>query len=59
MFYSFGEIEVIIKLKSQDMSSEIFRRINEVENGAELKVIMNDELFEVFVPNFAQKHRKH
>jgi len=36
MYSGFGELEIIIKPKTEDIKAEIFRRISDVENGAEL-----------------------
>jgi hypothetical protein len=43
MFESFGEIEIIIKPQKGESGTEIFRRIQDVENGAELLYFTENE----------------
>ncbi len=47
MFSSFGEIEIIIKPKTTELNSEIFRRIQDVANGAELLYFTENEFDEL------------
>ncbi len=45
MFSKYGEIEITIKPKTETVKDEIFRRIQDVENGAEL-LYFNETEFE-------------
>ncbi len=47
MFSAYGEIEIIIKPQSDVMKTEIFRRIQDVENGAELLYFTEKEFDEL------------
>jgi hypothetical protein len=47
MFSNYGEIEIIIKPKSENIKDEIFRRIKDIENGAEL-LCFNEKEFDEF-----------
>jgi len=46
MYSRYGEIEIIIRPKSETVKDEIFRRIQDVENGAELLYFSEKEFDE-------------
>lgn len=47
LFSAYGEIEIIIKPQSDMVRTEIFRRIQDVENGAELLYFTEKEFDEL------------
>jgi len=47
MLSSFGEIEITIKPKAEAVKTEIFRRIQDVENGAEMLYFTENEFDEL------------
>ncbi len=47
MFSNFGEIEITIRPKTESVKTEVLRRIQEVENGAELLYFTPDEFDEL------------